>query len=194
MGRAVARDHDDKRRAILKAAARVFARDGFARASMAGIAAECGISKANLYHYHAGKDGLLFDLLDAHLSDLRDRFAAVDLTGPDPLRALLTDLLLAYEGRDDEHRIQTEAMTLVTPVQAAILRGYQRDMVARLSDVLAAQAPHLDRGALRDATMSVFGMVNWFYLWSPRADRAARIAYAGTVADIARGGVGAIGT
>ncbi|MEY8840231.1 TetR/AcrR family transcriptional regulator, partial [Cribrihabitans sp. XS_ASV171] len=47
MARTIAKDHDQKRAQILKSAARVFAREGFDRASMTQLARECGISKAN---------------------------------------------------------------------------------------------------------------------------------------------------
>jgi AcrR family transcriptional regulator len=32
---------------------------------MSQLAAACGISKANIYHYYDGKEALLFDLLEA---------------------------------------------------------------------------------------------------------------------------------
>lgn len=187
MGRSVARDHGEKRAAILKSAARVFARDGIAGASMAGVAAEAGVSKGVLYHYWDGKDALLFDLLDAYLARLRDVVVAETALEP-----MLRAILLAYEGMDDEHRIQAEGMARLDPAPADILRSYQREMVAALSRVLVEIAPGLAGRNLRAATMSVFGMLNWFYMWSPNADRAARMAYAQTVAAIATGGVGRI--
>ena len=191
MPRAVARDHDAKREAILKGAARVFAREGFARASMAQVAEECGVSKANLYHYHSGKDALLFDILDSYLSALRDRICGLDLPEA-PRKALitvLTEILLAYDGMDDEHRIQTEGMAALPPEQQAVLKGYQRDLVRRMEDVLKMAAPDLEGIPLREATMSVFGMLNWFYMWSPGADVIARHRYAHTVAALTLGGV-----
>ncbi|PWJ21924.1 TetR/AcrR family transcriptional regulator [Jannaschia seohaensis] len=196
MARPRAHDHDAKRAAILKGAARVFAREGIARASMSGVARECGVSKANLYHYHDSKDALLFAILDGYLSSLRDRLCDLPLPA-DPrgaLLALTTEALLAYEGMDDEHRIQTEGMAVLPPAQAGVLKGYQRDMVARMADVLRRAAPALEGQRLREAVMSVFGMLNWFYMWSPGADAAARHAYARTVTDLALGGVGALGT
>lgn len=184
MGRSVARDHEEKRAAILKGAARVFARDGVAGASMAGVAAEAGVSKGVLYHYWDGKDALLFDVLDASLARLRD--VVVRETALEPM---LRAILLAYEGMDDEHRIQAEGMARLDPARAGVLRAHQREMVAALSAVLAREAPELAGRELRAAAMSVFGMLNWFYMWQPGADRAARVAYVRTVAAIVEGGV-----
>ncbi|MGB3555526.1 MAG: TetR/AcrR family transcriptional regulator [Jannaschia sp.] len=192
MPRARARDHDAKRAAILKGAARVFAREGYARASMAQVARECRVSKATLYHYHDSKDALLFDILDSYLSDLRARLCDAPLPhAPEAeLRAFATATLLAYEGMDDEHRIQIEGMAVLPPERREVLKGYQRDMVRTLSQILHRAAPTLDATRLRQATMSVFGMLNWFYMWHPEADRGAREDYARTVAVIALGGIG----
>ncbi len=49
----------DKRRLILDAAVRVFARKGFHAARVGDIAAEAGVAHGLLYHYFASKDELL---------------------------------------------------------------------------------------------------------------------------------------
>lgn len=126
MSRPIAKDHDAKRMHILKVAARVFADQGFARASMAQVAKDCGISKANIYHYYSSKDALLFDILDTYLSALRDRILGLDLAGLAPeaqLGRIVTETLRAYEGMDHEHKIQTEGIPLLPPEQQKILKA-----------------------------------------------------------------------
>lgn len=195
MARTIAKDHDEKRVHILKTAARVFAREGFARASMTQVAGKCGISKANIYHYYSSKDALLFDILDSYLSVLRDRICGLPLAGREPgdkLHLIVSETLLAYEGMDHEHQIQTEGIPLLPEEQQKVLKGYQREMVTQMSAVLAEVAPEVfagDATRLRAATMSVFGMLNWFYMWNRNADRRAREAYADLVAGITLNGV-----
>lgn len=70
MARPRANNYDDKRRAILDRSAELFSEYGYDRASMNRIAAACGVSKANLYHYYKDKDELLFDVIRVHLEDL----------------------------------------------------------------------------------------------------------------------------
>ncbi|MEL6689312.1 MAG: TetR/AcrR family transcriptional regulator [Pseudomonadota bacterium] len=196
MPRPIAKDHDDKRRHILKVAAEVFAREGIARASMNEVARACGTSKANIYHYYASKDDLIFGILDSYLSELRTIVAAVDLaplSPPERLRALTRAILLAYEGMDNEHKIQSEGIPLLPAAQQTILKGYQRELVEVVSDVLGDLAPGKlgdDLRARRRTTMSVFGMLNWFYMWQPEASRAARIEYADEVAELTLSGIG----
>ena len=190
MARTIAKDHDQKRDQILQSAAKIFATEGFDRASMAQLARECGISKANIYHYYDSKDAILVDILDSYLSGLRDLILATDVAGLNPedrLRRVIRDVLRAYQGSDHEHQVQLNALGALPEDQQDRMRAYQRDMVRYLSDCIAGAAPQIfdgDRAKLRAVTMSVFGMLNWYYMWNGGADGAARDAYATLVADL----------
>ncbi|WP_424832703.1 TetR/AcrR family transcriptional regulator [Ruegeria sp.] len=195
MARTIAKDHDHKRARILKSAARVFAREGFDRASMAQLAAECGISKANIYHYYDSKDAILFDMLETYLRQLRDGICGLQMDGlsaPDRLRLVVQEILLAYQGVDDEHRVQSTGISALPAEQQQLLRGYQRDLVVFLSDILADISPDVlrdNKEKLRATTMSVFGMLNWFYMWNSGADAEARKDYAALVSDLTLDGL-----
>ncbi|GAB4286913.1 MAG: TetR/AcrR family transcriptional regulator [Roseovarius sp.] len=195
MARTVARDHGAKRAQILKSAARVFAAEGFDRASMTQLARACGISKANVYHYYDSKDALLFDILETYLRGLRDRICGLALAGLTPeerLRVTLREILIAYQGSDDEHRVQMAGLDRLPEAQRRLLRGYQGDLVRHLSAILAALAPAAlahDPARLRAVTMSVFGMLNWHFMWTRGADARAREEYAALVADLTLGGI-----
>lgn len=195
MSRPIAKDHEEKRSHILKVAARVFAETGYARASMSQVAKDCGISKANIYHYYSSKDALLFDILDTYLSALRDRIIGLDLTGVEPSKQLgriVGETLRAYEGMDREHKIQTEGIPSLPVEQQRTLKAYQRDLVEQLSDVVAQIAPDVfanDPRKLRATVMSIFGMLNWFYMWNSNADHNARDDYAKLVTQLTVAGV-----
>ncbi len=195
MARTIAKDHDQKRDQILKAAALVFATEGFDRASMTQLARECGISKANIYHYYDGKHAILFDILDSYLSALRDRIVGIDVDGLDPQERLLrtvSEILLAYQGADHEHQVQISGMSALPAEQQKQMRGYQRDMVNYVSDTIRAVAPEVfdnDDAKLRATTMSVFGMLNWYYMWNTGAGSKARDDYAKLVSNLTLHGV-----
>ncbi len=195
MARTIAKDHDQKRTQILKSAARVFAEAGFDRASMTQLARDCGISKANIYHYYDSKDAVLYGLLETYLSDLRDRVCGLDLDGLAPearLRRILAEILLAYQGADDEHQVQISAMSALPEEQQKQLRGYQRELVAFMGEAISAVAPDVfvgDPAKLRAATMSVFGMLNWYYMWNSAAGSEDREGYANMVATLMLSGV-----
>ena len=194
MARTRAKDHDDKRRMILTTAAEVFASSGISGASMNEVANACGISKANIYHYYASENELLFDILDTYLAELRDVIFGVDLADKSPaekLHRLTRAFLLTYEGMDNEHKIQSEGIQLLPVEQQAVLKAYQKDLVRLMSSTLRDCAPEalLDNAKCRDVTMSVFGMLNWFYMWNPHATKSQRLEYAATVADLTLTGI-----
>jgi AcrR family transcriptional regulator len=195
MARTIAKDHDQKRDLILKAAARIFATEGFDRASMAQLARACGISKANIYHYYDSKDALLFDILDIYLRDLRDQILATDVADLDPeqrLHKVIHRILHAYQGADHEHQVQLNALGALPEAEQAQMRAYQRDMVRFLSDTIKSAAPAAlatDKAKLRATTMSVFGMLNWYYMWNTGAGGQARDDYATLVTNLTLRGV-----
>tara|TARA_R110002110_G_scaffold211304_1_gene424004 strand:+ start:26038 stop:26598 length:561 start_codon:yes stop_codon:yes gene_type:complete len=180
---------------ILKTAARVFADEGIARASMSQVAKACNISKATIYHYYDCKEALLFDILDTYLKDLRDQLynLSLDACTPDEqLGLFVREALIAYDGMDAEHKIQTEGITHLTEGRQSILKQYQRDMVTQLTAIIAQIAPERfdgDAKLLRFTTMSVFGMLNWFYMWNKTADPDTRLAYADVVTQLTINGI-----
>lgn len=195
MARPIAKDYAFKRDHILNSAAMLFAQEGFAGASMAALAQECQISKANIYHYYSGKDALLFDLLDSYLKALHQKLTSLKLDGVPPgqkLFLLVREILLAYQGMDHQHQVQLNEMQHLPKAQQDILRSYQRDMISILRNVIAELAPAVaaeDKSKLNAVTMSVFAMLNWFYMWNRQEGAEARENYAKVVTDLTLGGI-----
>lgn len=169
MKRARAADYDDKRNAILLRSARLFAEGGFERTPMSGVAAACGVSKPLLYHYYDSKEALLFDILHRHLKDLCDMAAAADRPEAEPeerLRSLVGAILDGYRDADAEHKVQINALSSLPEDKQEILKALERELVARFANALRGVVPALDDGRLlKPATMSLFGMLNWHYMW-----------------------------
>lgn len=198
MARTIAKDHEAKREAILKTAAEFFAEQGFDRASMGKLAQACGVSKALIYHYYPSKDALLFDILDTHLTalvEVVEREAAGPGSAQSRLRALIRAILIAYRDSDAEHKVQLDALSSLPEENQVHLRALQRRLVACMSDSVRAIAPErfVSRPELvGPVTMSVFGMLNWFYLWHKPGGPVDRDAYADIVADLVIGGLPAV--
>jgi AcrR family transcriptional regulator len=92
----------EKRRLILDAAVRVFARDGFHTSPVGAIAAEAGVAHGLLYHYFSSKDELLRTIF-------RETWSA--------LLAALREVEDADEPADEQLRL----------VAAIVLRTWRRD-------------------------------------------------------------------
>jgi TetR/AcrR family transcriptional regulator len=182
MARPRSADHDIKRRAILERSAALFAQNGYDRTAMAEVAAACGVSKALLYHYYASKETLLFDILSVHLQELLDAANAVGTSLPprERLRALVGALLDAYRDADHEHKIQINEMTKLPPERHKVLIGMERELVAVFAAAIAAVLPAIGRSRtlLKPVTMSLFGMLNWHYMWFREGGTMSREDYA----------------
>lgn len=183
MARTRAHDYDDKRRAILHRTAELFARHGFTGASITKIAEACGISKALLYHYYRDKDAVLFDILADHLSTLVavvEEAAAAPASARERLHAIVAALLDAYRDADAEHQVQITSLKLLPPEQQEQLKEMERTLVRLFADALAAAVPQVgsDRTLLMPLTMSLFGMLNWHYLWFREGKGLSRADYA----------------
>ena len=96
MERAVAAE--EKRRTILDAAARVFARKGFHTSRVGDIAEEAGVAHGLLYHYFSSKDEVLETIFREHWSALLDRVHEAEQTGDDPIEQLRGIAAAMFEG------------------------------------------------------------------------------------------------
>lgn len=183
MARTRAADYDDKRYRILRTASELFAEHGYETASMAMVAEACGMSKPLLYHYYDSKAALLFDIIDVHLQDL---IAAVDEADDESapprrrLHAVISALLEAYRDADSDHKVQINALSRLPEERQRHLRERERRLVERFAAILAVANPALERDGtlLKPVTMSLFGMLNWHYMWFRPDGPMTRAEYA----------------
>jgi TetR/AcrR family transcriptional regulator, fatty acid metabolism regulator protein len=99
---------EEKRRQILEAAVRVFARKGFHTSRVGDIAAEAGVAHGLLYHYFDSKDELLETIFRENWTVLLERIGAVEETEEpvtEQLRAVAKILLRTWLHRPDVVRI-----------------------------------------------------------------------------------------
>ena len=182
MARPRAQDYQEKQINILSEAAKLFARLGFTGASMNMIAEACGMSKALLYHYYPDKDSLLFAILHQHLFELIEAVEkALDQAAtPDKkVEAFASAMLQCYKNADAEHQAQLSSLKLLPEERQEELLKMERQLVTILSTVLGDALPAIkDTPKLKPLTMSMFGMLNWHYLWFREGKGLSRDDYA----------------
>lgn len=198
MARTQAHDFKEKQRAILDNAAAVFVEQGMEKASMSRIAAHAQVSKALLYHYYPSKAALIHEIILTHLEELEEAVEAADdpdLDPPTRLRALVGAVLTTYRGADDRHRVQLNAMTALSDEQRAEITEMERQIVRRFSGVLEQINPDLrnrEHPLLMPVTMSLFGMLNWVYMWFREGGPITREDYADLATTLILEGVRAV--
>jgi AcrR family transcriptional regulator len=183
MARTRANDYDRKRQGILSRSAALFAEHGYTGTSITMIAEACGVSKALMYHYYSSKDAVLFDLLQDHLQNLVAVVESAARSAGKPeekLFAISVALLEAYRGADAEHQVQISSLKLLPQAEQEILKEMERRLVVIVSDAIAAAIPSAakKRHLLKPLTMSLFGMLNWHYLWFRDGKGITREKYA----------------
>ncbi|NTU73894.1 TetR/AcrR family transcriptional regulator [Candidatus Roizmanbacteria bacterium] len=96
---------DKTRGNILKAAEKIFARDGFSTASIDDIAALAGIAKGTVYYHFKSKDELFFEIVDKGIDQLAERIQQKlkedELLNKSPLYTLVEAQFLFFKERKD---------------------------------------------------------------------------------------------
>ncbi len=197
MARTRALDYDDKRRALLSVAARLFATHGFDRTSISEIANEAQVSKALLYHYYSGKSALLYDIISVHLAHVADAVAEAetpDAPAEEHLFSLIRATLFAYRDADALHKVQLNELDKLDAGQQQELRTLERNIVTTMIRAVRRLNPALltkdDAQLLKPVTMSLFGVLNWSYLWFREDGPLSRDDYARFVTRLFVEGVG----
>lgn len=198
MARTRAVDFEEKQRVILDHAAAVFAEQGMDKASMAAVASQAQVSKALLYHYYPSKDALIFAIIQTHLEELEAAVEAADdpsLPLEKRLRKLVGAVLEAYRGADNQHKVQLNAALALSDAQKAEIMALERGIVKRFAVVLDQINPGLntkERPLLTPVTMSLFGMMNWMYMWFKDGGRISRQDYADVATTLILEGIKAV--
>src|ERR671913_913735 len=78
----------DKRDAILRAATKVFAQNGYFQSQVADVARVAGVAAGTVYLYFKGKDDLLVSIFERTMRDAIDEGKAALAGVPDPAERL----------------------------------------------------------------------------------------------------------
>lgn len=135
--------------ALIEAAARVFVKEGYAKATTNKIASAAGVSVGSLYQYFPSKDAIAVELLRRYRQGLIElvstRLSGVtDSTFEEVVRGLLGDLVRAKNIDPALHRVLIEQVLRTTARKE--LEGFEDALESALSRALEqAQVPLPDR-------------------------------------------------
>jgi AcrR family transcriptional regulator len=197
LARTRAEDYDDKRALIFERAAELFAESGFARASIADLAARCRASKSWIYHYFPSKEQILYEILHDHVAALRAAASTV-LEGSDPPRAQLRKLLGAfiaiYARTQARHVVLLNDLGCLPAAQQREIRDLERQLVELVAGLLRRVSPGLAlrRSLVKPAAMLLFGMINWTHTWYRPDGALAPEQLAELAGDLFLGGLDAL--
>jgi len=164
-----ARDREEKREAVLRAAVRMFNARGYHATSLDDVAASLGVSKPTIYHYLGNKEQVLVECVNRGLEMLRD---AADTAcaragkGMDRLHYFL--LRYAQINMDDFGRCVIRTSEEVLSMDSAIrfrARKREIDMVVRRLIEEGVADGSIAPVDPRFATFALAGALNWPARW-----------------------------
>ncbi len=173
----------EERLAILRAAAGIFRRHGYAGAGMREIAMAAGLSAANLYHYFRSKDEILYFCQDRTLDQLLGNLKAAR-AAPGPLAPRLRELArahvlcLVHEVEGGSAHFEVDALPAV-PRQAIVAKRDRYERGIRGLIALGIRRGELGKGEPAFAARGFLGALNWTAHWfRPAGGRSAeRVAH-----------------
>jgi AcrR family transcriptional regulator len=114
---------EEKRRLLLDAAVRVFARKGYHTCRVGDIAEEAGVAHGLLYHYFASKEEVLETVFRENWSDLLEAVKAVEESGEparEQLRQVAAILLRSWRRDPDLVRVLVREVARSPQVQLRV--------------------------------------------------------------------------
>lgn len=194
MARTQAADYDERKLAIVEAAAALFASRGFNGASVADIAERCKTSKSLIYHYYESKEDILYDVMISHVRALEaaanDAMAGKD--GPEQKLRDLAQLFMAlYVGAADRHKVLLNDLDYVPKARRLEIVDVQRGLIEIVRKLLLEIEPGLAKqeGASLTAAMLFFGTINWTHTWFDPKGAVRPEALADMAVDLTLGGI-----
>jgi AcrR family transcriptional regulator len=195
VARTQAAEYDERKEAIVAAAAALYASRGFNGVSVADLAQRCKISKSLIYHYYASKEDILYDVMISHVRAL-DVAAREAIAGEAPaerkLRELAHRFMALYVGAADRHKVLLNDLDDLPKARRAEIVAVQRGLIETVRKLLIEIEPALKRtsGQSLAAAMLFFGMINWTHTWFDSSGAVSAGALAEMVVDLTLGGLG----
>lgn len=184
MARPKAPDYEQQRDRIVATAVQAFARTGYRDASLSALAADCGASKARLYHYFDSKESVLFEALTRYTDRLNrvvDEIRSRRLAPAEELRALMLGLTAEYRRSHEFHVVLlNDARYLAEPMHTTI-RARERRVVDAIESALAAAYPRVGTADRKALTMALIGAVHYTTAWLRRDGPIGLEDFAGIV-------------
>jgi AcrR family transcriptional regulator len=171
----------DKRRQILDAAIRVFARQGFHATRVADIADEAGVAYGLVYHYFKSKDEVLNELFSERWSLLLDAIGEADRSELSPRAKLETVAGFIFESYRHDPELMKVIIVEVTRAANSFGRTHLAEIRRAYDSIAKIVADGQRAGAFRgdiDAdfvSMSFYGAIEqllsgWIFALIPASD------------------------
>ncbi len=173
---------DRKFSKIIAAAAKVFSKTGFEKASIRMVAAKARVSLAGIYYHVQSKDELLFliqyNAFQSIVTDLKEKQAALSDEDPvERLRVLIRNHFDFFLTHIDDLKVCSRELETPTGAFYRRIADVRREYFKIAFDIVSDISGKGKGVTPRTATLCLFGMLNWVYTWyDPAKDTAESLS------------------
>jgi AcrR family transcriptional regulator len=171
----------DKRRQILDAAVRVFARQGFHACRVSDVADEAGVAYGLVYHYFNSKDEVLNELFVERWSLLLAAIEETDRAGVDPREKLGAVATFIFESYRHDPELMKVIIVEVTRAANSFGKTHLEEIRRAYESIAKIVAEGQESGAFRRdiapmfASMAFYGAIEqllsgWIFETIPASD------------------------
>lgn len=174
---------------ILKRAAAVFAKAGYASSTISDIANATNLSRGALYHYFPSKEAILHEILNRHLLeflDIVDKAMQSSRVAVEQLRAVTKAIVDVNSRSPDEQIILLNEMNQLAIGERKRMEDLERQILDRLSDLLIRVDlnARITSANKRVYTMMYLGIINYTFAWYDPTGRVKPAEYADLATDL----------
>lgn len=189
MARTRSENFPEIQRSILKRAAAVFARVGYASSTINDLVEAAELSRGALYHYFPSKEAILCGILDDHLRrflEMVDNAVDSDRPAIEQLRSVTAAIVDFNSRSPDEQIIILNDVNQLSDENRKRIKNLERHIVDRLSDLLIRVDTHgkITPANKRVYTMMYLGIVNYTFTWYDPHGKVGPAEYAELATDL----------
>jgi AcrR family transcriptional regulator len=164
---------------ILRAARRLFVREGGAAFSARGVAKEAGVSLGAVQHFYPSKEALLAATLEHVLAEFRRAYERLQEELPFNAEARLLgviDLLVADVWRQDSRKffLGLHALSCHNAFAERLLRAMCEHHQRRLAGFIGAAGPHLSEQQCLDLALQLGAMLDGLMIYTGPGSRTIK--------------------
>jgi TetR/AcrR family transcriptional regulator, fatty acid metabolism regulator protein len=152
----------DKRRQILDAAVRVFARQGFHATRVSDIADEAGVADGLVYHYFKSKDEVLNELFTERWSLLLAAIGEADRTDAAPRDKLGTVATFIFESYRHDPELMKVIIVEVTRAANSFGQTHLEEIRRAYESIAKIVADGQEEGAFRADVAPIFASMAFY--------------------------------
>jgi TetR/AcrR family fatty acid metabolism transcriptional regulator len=168
----------DKRRLILDAAVRVFARRGFHHCRVSDVADEAGVAYGLVYHYFSSKEEILNTLFLERWQVMLDAIAEIDARRELPVRDKLYGVASFII---DSYRYDPDLMKVIIVEVTRAANSFGRQHLEKIREAYESITRILEQGSFKSGIPSEFAamffygaieqlLTGWIFEVLPRTD------------------------